>query len=66
MAKIKIFAEDGCYPSVMASPGAEDIEIEIIDFNRDTGSKDLLEKRYAETGFKDIVFSIDHCESEDQ
>ncbi len=64
MNQIKIIIDDGIIARVMASDGTEPIEVEIVDYDRNTGNKDMLEERYNEPGFHDIDFSVDHCEEE--
>lgn len=64
MAKVKIIIEDGIISEVLSND--KNIEVEIVDFDKNRGNYDLLQKEY-ESGNElvHVEFSINHCEEEE-
>lgn len=61
--KAKIIIIDGVIDTVLGTQDAleTDLQIEVVNFDRETDSKELLDKEYEEDGMLDLPFNIKHC-----
>lgn len=61
--KIKVMIVDGVVDTVLGDDEAmqSNLQVEIVDFDRDRDSKEALNARY-ESGLQDIPFRITHPE----
>lgn len=64
--KIKVMIRDGIIDTVLGDKEAleSDLEVEIVDYDRNLGDEELFNKHYDEEGMSDIPHLIDHCEEE--
>lgn len=61
--RVKIFILDGLISGVLGDQETMDanVDVEIVDYDRNTGDRELLDGEWDEAGLMDIPYSISHC-----
>jgi len=62
--RVKVMIIDGIVDSVLMDDEAinADIDVEIVDYDKNTGDSDRLEEEFQEEGMSHALYSINHCE----
>lgn len=62
--KIKVIIVDGIIDSVRADAEAvnADVEVEIVDFDKNSGDAELLDDEFNTAGMEPILYEVKHCE----
>lgn len=62
--KVKVFIVDGIVDSVRADDEAlkANVEVEIIDYDKNTGDFELLDREFELPGFSPCLHEVNHCE----
>lgn len=62
--KVKVMIVDGIVDSVLMDEEAlnADIDVEIVDYDKNSGDSDRLEEEFREAGMSHGLYSINHCE----
>ena len=62
--KIKVMIVDGIIEGVRADAEAvnAEVEVEIVDFDKNSGDSELLDEEFSTAGMEPIDYEIKHCE----
>lgn len=62
--KVRVFIVDGIVDSVRADDEAleANVEVEIIDYDKNTGDSKLLDREFELPGFSPCLHDVNHCE----